>query len=301
MIFGFNTDVKYGDSVYHVQSEARVHDHSLQTQVFVKGRCIGKRATSYADQIELPGFSDQYMQALLKEQHRFIVNAARAGNIENELTNPTPINFPAIGAVLDATPTDLNPTPPPGITQAADVPRPPSAGIASSQPSSFAAAAPNSDSGSDSGILDIPLQPPVVKVASVDASADVLDSAGLSDLMAAIDSNAPLALVAPIGKPIGSGLEIDCTNPDTAFDGTSVVMKLMITESSGNPASDAQLACRVTKGGTPPTHFYAAAEGDGSAEIRFEVSSDDVFHTAVLIQATFHTHTLSRRFHLVKP
>ena len=48
MIFGFNTDVKSGDTVYHVQSEAREHESILQTQVFVRGRCIGKKAASYA-------------------------------------------------------------------------------------------------------------------------------------------------------------------------------------------------------------------------------------------------------------
>ncbi len=48
MIFGFNTDVKHGDTIYHVQSEARESELLLQTQVFVRGRCIGKKATSYA-------------------------------------------------------------------------------------------------------------------------------------------------------------------------------------------------------------------------------------------------------------
>jgi hypothetical protein len=47
MIFGFNTDIRHADTVYHVQSEAREADQSLQTQVFVKGRCIGKRAVPY--------------------------------------------------------------------------------------------------------------------------------------------------------------------------------------------------------------------------------------------------------------
>jgi len=43
MIFGFNTDVKHGDTIYHVQSEARESEKLLQTQVFMRGRCIGKR------------------------------------------------------------------------------------------------------------------------------------------------------------------------------------------------------------------------------------------------------------------
>ena len=49
MIFGFNTDIKHNDTVYHVQSEARENELLLQTQVFVRGRCVGKRATPYAD------------------------------------------------------------------------------------------------------------------------------------------------------------------------------------------------------------------------------------------------------------
>ena len=124
MIFGFNTDVKYGDSVYHVQSEARVHDRLLQTQVFVKGRCIGKRATSYADQVELPGFSDEHMQALLREQHRVFVNAARAGSIEAELNNPRPMAFPdlAAAAQANATPTAVIPA---LTTAAEEAPSPP--------------------------------------------------------------------------------------------------------------------------------------------------------------------------------
>ncbi|MGA9529022.1 MAG: hypothetical protein WBS24_12990 [Terriglobales bacterium] len=48
MIFGFNTDVRHDDTIYHVQSEARESERLLQTQVFVRGRCIGKRAISYA-------------------------------------------------------------------------------------------------------------------------------------------------------------------------------------------------------------------------------------------------------------
>ena len=58
MIFGFNTDIKQGDTVYHVQSEARESELLLQTQVFVRGRCIGKHATPYGDKLA-GGFTDQ--------------------------------------------------------------------------------------------------------------------------------------------------------------------------------------------------------------------------------------------------
>jgi hypothetical protein len=82
MIFGFNTDVKQGDTVYHVQSEARENELILQTQVFVRGRCIGKKATSYAEQIARGNFSDQQKEQILRDQHRQVLDAIREGRVE---------------------------------------------------------------------------------------------------------------------------------------------------------------------------------------------------------------------------
>src|SRR5260370_23016471 len=77
MIFGFNTDIKHEDTIYHVQSEAREGEMLLQTQVFVRGRCIGKRATPYADQAQSPDFTDQKKEQILREQHRLALDPSR--------------------------------------------------------------------------------------------------------------------------------------------------------------------------------------------------------------------------------
>jgi hypothetical protein len=82
MIFGFNTDVKHGDTVYHVQSEARENELLLQTQVFVKGRCVGKRATSYADERGTAGFTDQQKEQILRDQHRLVLDSIRDGRLD---------------------------------------------------------------------------------------------------------------------------------------------------------------------------------------------------------------------------
>jgi hypothetical protein len=91
MIFGFNTDVKYGDTVYHVQSEARKADLLLQTMVFVRGHCIGKYASSYAEEVGNPGFSEEHMHDLLKSQHREIVESVKAGSIDQFFRDQTEI------------------------------------------------------------------------------------------------------------------------------------------------------------------------------------------------------------------
>jgi hypothetical protein len=84
-IFGFNTDVKHGDTVYHVESQARASDRLLQTSVFVKGLCVGKRTASYAQEASQPSFSDQSVHELLKAQHRTVIESIAAGTLESAL------------------------------------------------------------------------------------------------------------------------------------------------------------------------------------------------------------------------
>ena len=87
MIFGFNTDVKHGDTVYHVQSEAHPNTHTFQSTVFVQGRCLGKTSSSYADQVALADFSEAKMHDMLKEQHRKVLEAIRDGRVDSAISS----------------------------------------------------------------------------------------------------------------------------------------------------------------------------------------------------------------------
>jgi hypothetical protein len=80
-IFGFNTDVKYLDVVYHVQSEARQNDLLLQTLVFLRGQCVGKQAFSYAHELSRPDFSTEAIHELLKTQHKTVLDAIQQGKM----------------------------------------------------------------------------------------------------------------------------------------------------------------------------------------------------------------------------
>jgi len=92
MIFGFNTDIKSGNTVYHVQSEARQNERLLQTQIFVRGQCIGKKAASYSDLFDHAEFSEDRMHQMLKSQHKDTVESVRAGDIDTALTRVRALN-----------------------------------------------------------------------------------------------------------------------------------------------------------------------------------------------------------------
>ncbi|HYH00808.1 MAG TPA: hypothetical protein VD837_16880 [Terriglobales bacterium] len=82
-VFGFNTDIRSGDTVYHVQTEAHEAESSMQTAVFVRGRCIGKYVSSYVGEAD----ADQQVHELLKQQHRFVLNSVKEGRLETLLNS----------------------------------------------------------------------------------------------------------------------------------------------------------------------------------------------------------------------
>jgi hypothetical protein len=96
MIFGFNTDVKHGDTIYHVQSEAREGEFLLQTQVFVRGRCVGKRAKSYASKSDEAQSGDAQKEHQLREQHRLVLDAIREGKLDSVIDHPEPEGLAAV-------------------------------------------------------------------------------------------------------------------------------------------------------------------------------------------------------------
>ena len=110
IIFGFNTDIKHGDTVYHVQSEARNADLLLQTQVFVRGRCIGKRATSYAQRASEEAFNDQQKEQILRDQHRLVLDSIRDGRLDEVIEQQAP-------AALTAVPASPSPVPEPATRE----------------------------------------------------------------------------------------------------------------------------------------------------------------------------------------
>ena len=95
MIFGFNTDVKHGDTIYHVQSEAREGEHLLQTQVFVRGRCIGKRARPSGSSNQSQS-GDTQKEQQLREQHRLVLDAIREGKLDSVLDHGEPEALAAV-------------------------------------------------------------------------------------------------------------------------------------------------------------------------------------------------------------
>jgi hypothetical protein len=85
VIFGFNTDIRVGASVYHVQTEDRGPSNPvLDTTVYTKGRVVHRLANSYKELLHTPGFGDDALRQRLEEQHRRVIEELRAGTLRFE-------------------------------------------------------------------------------------------------------------------------------------------------------------------------------------------------------------------------
>lgn len=80
---GFNSDVRLGDTLYHVQTEDRGVAHPfVDTIVYTQGRVVHRRTSSYADLLGPAGPSEAALQQRVEEQHRSVIEELRAGTLK---------------------------------------------------------------------------------------------------------------------------------------------------------------------------------------------------------------------------
>ena len=71
---GFNTNLKHGGKIYHIQTEdsGKSHPHII-THVFVDGNIIASKKDSYGDHLGSPNVND-IVRDMMKKQHKEMVS-----------------------------------------------------------------------------------------------------------------------------------------------------------------------------------------------------------------------------------
>ncbi len=80
MSSGFNTDVRVGDQVYHVQTEDRGPSRpAIDTAVYQQGRVLHRRSSNYAEFAASAEFSAEDLRQRVENQHRAVIEELRSG------------------------------------------------------------------------------------------------------------------------------------------------------------------------------------------------------------------------------
>jgi hypothetical protein len=107
MNFGFNSNVRVGSALYHVQTEDRGPSHPfLDTVVYLAGRVVHKCSTNYQDVSGSAAVGADLAQQLherLAQQHREVIAQLEAGTLHLKALAdvPAPAAAPAMYESLD--------------------------------------------------------------------------------------------------------------------------------------------------------------------------------------------------------
>jgi hypothetical protein len=85
MITGYNTDVRYREKVFHVQTEDKgLGNPFIESVVYYGGQVLAAKRASYADLLE-EGKGSEAISGRMDHQHRMMIAAIRAGKLDGKL------------------------------------------------------------------------------------------------------------------------------------------------------------------------------------------------------------------------
>jgi hypothetical protein len=86
MSSGFNTDVRVGEQVFHVQTEDRGPAYrAIDTAVYQNGRVLHRRSSNYGQFVASEEFSSDDLRRRVESQHRAVIDDLRSGALDREI------------------------------------------------------------------------------------------------------------------------------------------------------------------------------------------------------------------------
>jgi hypothetical protein len=105
VLFGHNSNVKAGETTFHVQTEDRgIANALIDTTVYFQGRVLHRRTNNYFDLLPLNPDSEQALKQRLDEQHRAVIEEIRTGALHLSLPQETKPLAAAGGSHVPAVP-----------------------------------------------------------------------------------------------------------------------------------------------------------------------------------------------------
>jgi hypothetical protein len=101
VITGFNTDIKHGSRVFHVQTEDKgMENPFVESLVYVGGEIIASKKTPYSDSVKNGGGASG-VQEMMESQHRKMIAAVQRGRFDTSTgAPPKPLKDESFEAIL---------------------------------------------------------------------------------------------------------------------------------------------------------------------------------------------------------
>ncbi len=91
---GFNSNIRLGDTVYHVQTEDRGSSHPfIDTIVYAEGRVLHRRSTSYLGMLGSASMNQVELLQRVEQQHRRVIEELRLGMLKLDSAAGAPVGI----------------------------------------------------------------------------------------------------------------------------------------------------------------------------------------------------------------
>lgn len=278
MITGFNTDVRHGDTTYHVQTEDKgAGNPIIESLIYVKGAILDSLRTSYQDFLHSFSYSESTLQKILESQHRQLVIAIKKGQFKKGMELKDYIDrdfvFSFIGCRVTSpakhptSPEVLLPLTGEVAHPAVETPRRENTATSTNQPGEF-------ESPGESRSAALP------NAATQETLTGVLSSSASAHRL---ESQHPLA----VGDiPFEKGIEIKVESSKAFTAGSHVDLSLFVQTRDGIRMENVQVVLKVIGTSFSPRLYAGKTDGNGNLKINFNLPNYTIGSAALIIQAS---------------
>lgn len=275
MISGFNTDIEFDGSVYHVQTEDKgLSSRMIISLVYDGGTILASKRVGY-DDIDTGIFDETKLTERVSRQHKLMcaaITAGRLGDLKEMTAKSSAAGAKAkaeVGiAAVEASPTSSIPVAPLRLAPAAKVETPFSAPV-------------------EVAVVEIqrviritPPDPlpdePVIEAVEILEDDDILDAEAV-EVVSELSGQE---------RPTNTKLSLELTGETKLRGGDRRTLTVMICRGTDRKVvGDAQIMIKVLGSSFRPVIFHAKSDKNGLAKVHLQVPNFQAGRAAVLIRA----------------
>ena len=285
MISGFNTDIEFNNTVYHVQTEDKgLRSRLIVSLVYDRGTILASKRASY-DDLAGTNFDEKELTERLNRQHKLICAAVKAGRIGElqemtgkERAKTLAVQAPVEVAVSEPAP-PVEPLPMPVGTPEVE----------------FAGAV--NFAGEIETVLrtappDIPLEPIFVQIEQplIDPFADapIFDAVSIIEEDEILPAEA-VAVVSELSgqeRPVNQKLSLELLGESKFRGGDRRTVNVMVCRGTERKVvANAEIMIKVLGSSFRPVIFHARSDANGLAKVHMQLPHFEAGRAALLIRA----------------
>jgi hypothetical protein len=278
MITGFNTDVRYGDTTFHVQTEDKgVGNPIIESLVYHKGAILDSFRTSYREFLHSSSYNESTLQKILESQHRQLVIGIKKGQYKKgmELKDYVDRNF-----VFSFTRCRVASPPKPSTSPETVLPLTGEGAQPAAEKQSIKDTASSScelkELVSDGESRPATPQNPAPQETLIEPSASSPSAPGLS-------SQQPIETG---DIPFEKGIEIKVESSKDFTAGSHVDLLLFVQTCEGTRVENVQVVLKVIGTSFSPRLYAGKTDENGNLKINFNLPNYTIGSAALIIQAS---------------